>query len=95
MLSKAQEIKDILKHFNRVVKSDLWSVNCIAKLINISTQIQENLYEVSFNNYPITRGFWSDLYRTPDKVFFGEEYISKKLMIYGFIKIRCELRKNE
>lgn len=93
MLPKSQEIKDILKHFNSIINCNLWSVKYIAKLINISTQMQENLYEISFNDYPIARGFWLDLYRTPDKVFFDEEYVSERLLILELVKIKCELKK--
>lgn len=90
MPRKSKEIKDILKHFNSIVKCNFWNVIPLKKVFDDNKQII--LYEVSYKNKRLSRGFHKDILNG-GQVFFSRDFVRERLIWNNFIRINCNLRK--
>lgn len=90
MSHKSKEIDDILKYFNSIVKCNFWNVTPLKKVFDDNKQII--LYDVSYKNKKLSRGFHRDI-QDGGQVFFKRDFVYERLILNNFIRIKCNLRK--
>lgn len=92
-MSSGKEKKLILNHIKKMIDSTKWSIK-YAHMTEIYG-IPERVYEILFNNKPITLATVDDIDESNKRTHLKKDILFYKLDVNGFIKSTCKLKRKK